>query len=241
MKEDSSLAGQELEGKGQLLSTPAPSRLLALVLAGLAVFLPLWLLNLASPVNAFDQGGWRGFVDARQVGFSPWVIAFTQSFNTMPMVAYVLVAVGFFCFYYRSFWPLLTLGGTMIISPLTVSLIKNLTDRPRPPLDLRLVEEHTFSFPSGHATSTAAFCLALALTAYPALSRGGRWLAFFLLGLLALAVAASRLYVGVHWGTDVIAGLALGSALAALVHLLVWRFYPARRGGPSPAGPAAGA
>lgn len=235
MTKDSSLVGRELEGPGQLLPTPASSRLLALVLAGLAIFLPLWWLNLTSPVNAFDQGIWQVFVDARQPGLNPWVITFTQSFNTMPMVAYVLVAVGFFCFYYRTVWPLLTLGGTMIISPLTVSLIKNLTDRPRPPLDLRLVEEHTFSFPSGHATSTAAFCLALALTAYPALSRGGRWLASSLLGLLALAVAASRLYVGVHWGTDVIAGLALGSALAALVHLLVWRFYPARFGRPSPA------
>lgn len=143
----------------------------------------------------------------------------------MPKTIYVLVALGFFIWRYRSAWPLATLGVTMILAPLTVTLIKNLVDRPRPSLTHRLVEELTFSFPSGHSTSTAAFCATLFLTAYPALTQRGRRALGAGLGVLAVTIGFSRIYVGVHWATDVVGGLALGLAIACLVHLVVFTAY----------------
>lgn len=83
--------------------------------------------------------------------------------------------------------------------------------RTRPALWPHLVDETGFSLPSGHALASAAF--------YPLLAwltlrlRGG---AFVLVGIgLPLFVGIGRLYLGVHWPTDVIAGWALGAAQAA--------------------------
>lgn len=73
-----------------------------------------------------------------------------------------------------------------------------------------------YSFPSGHATSAAAFYLSLAWMASRAFER--RWRPLIWLPALAaiLLTAVSRVYLGAHWPSDVIAGMALGGALASL-------------------------
>ncbi|TQM03864.1 bifunctional phosphatase PAP2/diacylglycerol kinase family protein [Pseudonocardia kunmingensis] len=72
------------------------------------------------------------------------------------------------------------------------------------------------SFPSGHAASAAAFATAVAMES-PRLGPA--------LAPLAASVAYSRVHVGVHWGSDVLAGAALGSGIALATH----RWWPVRR------------
>ncbi len=89
------------------------------------------------------------------------------------------------------------------------NLIKHAVQRERPDLD-RLVDASGYSFPSGHATAAAALYLALALviiTVWPTANR----IAVLVIGItIGMMVAATRVLVGVHWTTDVLAGLALG-------------------------------
>lgn len=73
-----------------------------------------------------------------------------------------------------------------------------------------------YSFPSGHATSAAALYLVLAWMASRALPSRWRPLAWLLAAAAILVTAASRVYVGAHWPSDVVAGMALGGALASL-------------------------
>ena len=94
-------------------------------------------------------------------------------------------------------------------------LLKALVARPRPALWAALVEAPGFSFPSAHAAGSAAL--------YPVLGwlvarrRGFPARAGVGLGLLvALFVGFGRLYLGVHWPSDVLAGWALGLVIAAL-------------------------
>jgi membrane-associated phospholipid phosphatase len=86
--------------------------------------------------------------------------------------------------------------------------------RPRPSLGPRLYEEATWSFPSGHATQAIAVAAIVFVLAREGRSRG--WL---LAGAVAytLLVGSSRIYLGAHWTTDVLAGFALGGAWVALV------------------------
>ena len=93
--------------------------------------------------------------------------------------------------------------------------IKAIVDRTRPDL-LNLTGFSGSSFPSGHATAAAAVFMAVALL----LGRGRRpatraWLVGVAAGLAAM-VAATRVLLGVHWFTDVLAGLLLGWAWFAL-------------------------
>jgi membrane-associated phospholipid phosphatase len=93
--------------------------------------------------------------------------------------------------------------------------VKNLADRVRPTMS-PVAETLGPSFPSGHSSWSAAFFAAAALL----LSRGrGRRARAALAGVaagLVVTVAGSRVLLGVHWLSDVIAGLALGSAWFAI-------------------------
>jgi undecaprenyl-diphosphatase len=104
----------------------------------------------------------------------------------------------------------LVVGFTTLVLYLS---LKPMIARPRPDLwRPRLVAETGFAFPSGHALVSAAFYPLLAWTTLRL-----RRAAFFLFALgLPLFVGFGRLYLGLHWPTDVLAGWALGAVQTAL-------------------------
>ncbi len=118
--------------------------------------------------------------------------------------------------------------GTMLLVLLSVfggqaasSIFKLVFDRARPDLVPHGTATYTASFPSGHAMMAAVTYLTLA--ALLARIQPRRALAAYLLSLgvvLTLAVGVSRVYLGVHWPTDVLAGWSAGAAWA-LACLLV--------------------
>ncbi len=106
-----------------------------------------------------------------------------------------------------------SLGGAMLIS----DIVKLLVSRPRPPVE-RLQSVSGSSFPSGHSTQASAFWFSLVLAAHTARAQPllTRSLAAAAL-LIVVAVALSRIYLGVHYPSDVIAGLLLGTGWAVFV------------------------
>ena len=115
-------------------------------------------------------------------------------------------------------YVLVAIVGAMLLG----DLVKHLADRPRPELVPHAVEVFTTSFPSGHATDSAAAYLTLgALTARLQRARRLKVYALSLAILVTLAVGLSRLYLGVHWPTDVLAGWTLGGGWALLCWTVV--------------------
>lgn len=97
------------------------------------------------------------------------------------------------------------------------SLLKAGVDRPRPELVSHLVDVHSLSFPSGHAMLSAITYLTLgALAARFLPGRVTRIYVLALAVLVTLMVGASRVYLGVHWPSDVLAGWCAGFAWAML-------------------------
>ncbi len=105
----------------------------------------------------------------------------------------------------------LTVGGQYLI----VNVVKWLVDRARPNLD-RLTGFSGPSFPSGHAAASAATFAACALVLGRGRSLQSRSVLAGVGTALAVAIATSRVMLGVHWMTDVLAGLALGWAWFAV-------------------------
>jgi membrane-associated phospholipid phosphatase len=102
------------------------------------------------------------------------------------------------------------LGGAMLIW----TVVKDLTGRRRPPVQ-HLQHVTGSSFPSGHATQAAAFWTSLLLVVLASgVARGAAWSSGIAVLLLVLAVAWSRVYLGVHYPADVVAGLLLGCTWA---------------------------
>ncbi|MET0314091.1 MAG: phosphatase PAP2 family protein [Hansschlegelia sp.] len=89
--------------------------------------------------------------------------------------------------------------------------------RPRPEIVDHLVNVSSASFPSGHATASAITYLTLgALLARTESRKAVRAYVFCVAGALTLTIGVSRVYLGVHYPTDVLAGWAVGAAWALL-------------------------
>ncbi|ESZ00891.1 phosphatase PAP2 family protein [Mesorhizobium australicum] len=101
------------------------------------------------------------------------------------------------------------------------SLLKVGVDRPRPELVSHLVDEMSLSFPSGHAMLSAVTYLTLGSLAARFLpGRTTKVYVLFLAVLTTVLVGVSRIYLGVHWPSDVLAGWCAGFAWAMLCWLV---------------------
>jgi membrane-associated phospholipid phosphatase len=103
---------------------------------------------------------------------------------------------------------------------LGVRIAKEIVTRDRPPQVIWVVRAQGWSFPSGH-TATAAFVFTVVALSIAAMSRHRmvRLLGWLLAGLAVAATAFSRVELGVHWTTDVIASIIFVSAWVAVITL----------------------
>lgn len=107
---------------------------------------------------------------------------------------------------------------SMATSAASTVVIKLVVNRPRPGALIELdAPEASFSFPSGHTLNSTVCYGIVALMVLPLLkSRGARITIGAAVGILIIAVGSSRLYLGYHWATDVLAGWTLGMGILGL-------------------------
>lgn len=151
---------------------------------------PRWFEETVAEITALGGFGVLALVTLLVVGF----LAMQRKWGN---VALVLVA---------------TIGGTLISEGLKVGF-----SRPRPDLVAHVVDVTSMSFPSGHAMLSAVTYLTLG--ALLARSQEQRHVRGYILGaaiLVTLLIGVSRVYLGVHWPTDVLAGWCLGAAWALI-------------------------
>jgi undecaprenyl-diphosphatase len=166
-----------------------------------------------------------------------WVLSAMRdltSLGSAPVLALFVLAVAGFLVVRRQLHALAlvlvaTAGGEVLNL-----LLKDYFDRPRPDIALHLAPVNSPSFPSGHAMESAVIYFTLA--ALLARLVEPRRLKLYLLGLAALfsvLVGMSRVYLGVHYPSDVLAGWTAGLAWA----LLCWTVasYLQRKGSVEPA------
>lgn len=171
---------------------------------------PVWLHEVMRDITALGSTVVLAVITIATVGF----LALTRNRHAAVLV---LISV---------------VGGTLLSS-----LLKAAFDRARPDLVLHTTTVYSASFPSGHALMSAVVFLTLG--ALLAATQESTRLKIYILGLslvLTLLVGASRVYLGVHWPTDVLAGWALGASWAmACWSLMTWL---QRRGAVEPPAPA---
>ena len=109
-----------------------------------------------------------------------------------------------------------SLGGSALLNMAT----KQFFQRDRPALWESIAPEHTFSFPSGHAMGSATLAMVVLLLCW---HTRFRWPVVVLAALFALAVGVSRIYLGVHYPSDILGGWAAGVAWVSGVYLVLYR------------------
>ena len=126
-------------------------------------------------------------------------------------------------------------AAAVLLGQALAEVTKHLVGRDRPDLVPHLDQVYSASFPSGHSAMSPIvyFTLAGILAAGEA-TRSAKTLLMVLAALLVIAVGVSRVYLGVHWPTDVLGGWAMGTAVALVATLILHRYAQHRpqRGSP---------
>lgn len=172
----------------------------------------------AAPIF-IDPFATQTVTDFRQPLLTDFFRNFTHLGSRWALTAFTIVGIAILCWKNDRRGALyLTLNGLGTIA-LALS-IKPYVARNRPDLPDRLVQAGGYSFPSGHALGSTAICFALAL----AFGHGDRrrlWPSLALASLFVGLIALSRIYLGVHYATDVIGGSLLGLGWAMLLATFV--------------------
>ena len=127
-------------------------------------------------------------------------------------------ASGLFLIYIKRRAEAAWLAGSVVGASVLNAGLKSMLHRPRPELVPHLANVSNASFPSGHAMISAAIYLTIgAMLAETQPRRSARIFLMAFAGLLVLLIGVSRIYLGVHWPSDVLAGWCLGSVWALVV------------------------
>ncbi|MBW3657720.1 MAG: phosphatase PAP2 family protein [Actinobacteria bacterium] len=205
-----------------------PARIVATfaVLLGLALGAGWLLVAAATPGDgtALDVAVLEVFHRGRTPLRSSVWAAVTDAGDTLVIVP-AAVAVGLAWRWHRHDWlGLRLLGGAVLGAMVLYSVAKAVVGRGRPGADYAFTLESGLAFPSGHASQASAFWIALALLLLHVVrGRVARVAVTAVSASVVVLVAVSRLYLGAHWVTDVIAGTVLGTAWAGA---LWWSLTP---------------
>ncbi len=111
----------------------------------------------------------------------------------------------------------LSIFSNLVIITILNQLLKRILQRPRP-TEYRIIEETGYSFPSGHSMISMAFYGYLIYLIYKyAKNKYIKWISIVLLSILIWAIGISRIYLGVHYTSDV-----LGGFLISISYLIIY-------------------
>lgn len=170
------------------------------------------------------------WIDLIQGGISESKTAFVTKITDLGNIRLVIaltIIIAIVLFFKRRYAEGLWLGGTMLLCAAIIGkILKKAFDRERPQF-LQLIEKTNESFPSGHATATTIFYGLIGLVLVLTLT--GAWKKV-IVGFITLAwiifILVTRIYLGVHFPTDVIAGFLYGMAA---VFISIGVYLPARK------------
>ena len=173
-------------------------------------------------LEGLDHGLLYGLNQGRVPAVTSFMVAISTLGGTVPLAIMTCVVAGI-CFAksrlrFRGFATLLGMSAGVLL----VELIKQTVARERPNIVPWAVPDSTItslSFPSGHASNNALFIvLVLPILATVVQNKRLWWLLASTGFMWVLAMGVSRIYLGVHWPTDVIAGWCIGGLIGMSVH-----------------------
>lgn len=190
-----------------------------IVIVCLAGFFALWLMVEMEHASLIDEPLRNAIISMRTDWLTPIMkgITYMGNWQTITAICLLLLIIN---------KTRITYGVPLSIGALLVSLtnkgIKALALRPRPDIDMFLIEQGGWSFPSGHAITSMFFFGMFIWLVRRNVKR--RWFANCLTTIFSIPmvlVGISRVYLGVHYPTDVLAGWLLGISAVALMVAII--------------------
>ena len=176
----------------------------------LVLFVIITILVITGNTSGFDKTIYDFIYSFHNNYLDSFFKAFTHIGDTVPVIIIVFIII----LLLKNKNDIKTFAGCLLITLGSNQLIKHIIMRHRPPEEIRLIKQGGYSFPSGH--SMMSLCL-YGFLIYLVVTRiKNTKLKVFLtilLSLLILMIGISRIYVGVHYPSDVVAGFLLSLSI----------------------------
>ena len=181
-------------------------------------FLIITILVLTNEITSFDTMIGDGVLNLRNPLLTAFFTNFTHIGDTIPVIIITIILLLAFYQWRDRILILSSVAATVGLN----QGIKHMIERPRPPLDIHLISQGGFSFPSGHSMISLCMGGVLIYFVWTKLKKKN-WKVFWtiLLTILILLIGFSRIYVGVHYPSDVLGGYCLSLFILLIVISLV--------------------
>ena len=182
------------------------------VISLLLIFILITVLMLTGNISIFDDIIYNALFSIRNNFFDTFFKTITKLGNTITIIILVIILI-------------LTLkkedkyliGINVVTTVLTNQILKHIIRRERPP-HLRLIKEGGFSYPSGHAMiSIALYGMLIYIVNKNIKNKYLKITLTIILSLIILGIGLSRIYVGVHYPSDILSGYILSLVIIILV------------------------
>jgi len=199
----------------------------AVFVAGLIALVEVLLGQVrATAVSNADASVFNLMHEMRNAPADELMIMVTMLGDAVVMIPVALSMV-FWLLWRKSYRAAAAVLVTVLVGMLSVPVIKHLVARPRPE-GLFLGNSESFSFPSSHAVLAAMVLGVLAVLVSHWMGRWTRSLAYATAGAMAVVIGCSRVYLGAHWLSDVVAGLLFGTVMTAAFAVVIETIPPRR-------------
>ena len=190
------------------------------VILAIILLIVLIILIITGYVSSFDNIVYNFIISFKNDRFTRIMKIITFLSSVKLMVILSLLSLIWLLF--RKKEPLYILG-TLCVSSLINVVFKNIFKRDRPNI-LRLIEETGYSFPSGHAMASMAFYGSIiVLTLNSKMEKKYKWIINIFLGILIFLIGMSRIYLGVHYPSDILGGWLIGFILLNILNEIIKR------------------
>jgi len=205
---------------------PAATQMKLYVVAGSLIFLGLvslltlwWSVFQPELLTTMDTAIQAWLEDSQTETLTVVMVVVTEIFGPIALPIIVLAVTVTWGVRAEHSWRPFLLASGILTGVIIVQIITRVVGRSRPPVDLMLYgPDMTFSFPSGHVLGVADFFLILTFLVFS--RRNNPRMAavsYTVATLLVVATALSRLYLGYHWTSDVLASMALSLVIVGSV------------------------
>ena len=208
--------------KEKVLSVIKNNKRFVVLFICLAIFTVILINVLSGNISGFDEFVYNAISSLKSNFMTAFFKGITRFADEEPIILIAIVAL--IVIKNRKIGA--SIAVNLASSAFVNHLIKEIVQRPRPPMEIRMVEESSFSFPSGHAmTSVAFYGLIIYFVFKKVKDKKVRNTICTALSLLIFFIGISRIYLGVHYASDVLAGFVFGIVYLVLYITFVLKLF----------------
>lgn len=208
--------------KEKILKRVKDNKHFVLLFICIAIFIIILTNVLNSNISKFDEIIYRMVISVKKETVTNVFKTITQFGSAIGLVLIALISL-ILC---KNKKVVASIAINLASCGLLNHILKIVIQRQRPPLEYRMVEESSFSFPSGHSMSSIAFYGLIIYFVFKNMKNIKlRNIICMALGLLIFFIGLSRIYLGVHYASDVLAGFVLGLAYLIIYITFILKLF----------------